>query len=127
MCPLPGRDTLTVGGSRALARLRKLCLSLAGAYEEETWGQATFRVQRKIFAVTSTHGERTTVSLKAEPGEQQALLAVGDPYYFPPYLGHKGWIGVDLRSGLVDWDEVAELLTDSYRLVAPKRLSARLE
>ncbi len=114
-------------GSTPLARIRKLCLALPEAYEEETWGQATFRVRRKIFAVTSDHGGTTTVALKAAPGEQEALLAQGGPYYFPPYVGPKGWIGVDLRSRHVDWVELGELVTDSFRLVAPKRLSAQLE
>ncbi len=65
--------------------------------------------------------------MKALREDQQALLAQGEPFYFPSYVGSKGWIGIDLRSAAVDWDEVAELVRDSYRLVAPKKLSAALE
>ena len=108
-----------------MQRLRRLCLKLPEAYEEETWGEATFRVARKIFVVAADHGGRA--SLKAAPGEQEALLAQGAPYFFPAYVGSKGWVGIDLRSRKVDWREVGELVTESYRLVAPKRISARLE
>jgi predicted DNA-binding protein (MmcQ/YjbR family) len=110
-----------------MTRLRKLCLALPEAYEEETWGEATFRVRGKIFVIGGDHDGRTTVSLKAAPGEQAALLAEGGPYFFPPYVGSKGWVGIDLRSRVLDWREVGELVTDSYRLVAPKRLAARVE
>jgi predicted DNA-binding protein (MmcQ/YjbR family) len=103
-----------------------MCLALPEAYEEETWGEATFRVRRKIFVLAADRDGTTSASLKAAAGEQQALLAQGDPYYFPPYVGSKGWVSIDLRSRLVDWAEVGELVTESYRLVAPKRLSARL-
>jgi predicted DNA-binding protein (MmcQ/YjbR family) len=109
-----------------MTRLRRLCLALPEAYEEETWGEATFRVRRKNFVVASDDAGRTSASLKAGPGEQEALLTHGDPYYFPPYVGSKGWVGIDLRSRVVDWVEVGELVTESYRLVAPKRLSALL-
>jgi predicted DNA-binding protein (MmcQ/YjbR family) len=108
-----------------MARLGALCLALPEAYEEETWGEATFRVRRKIFVMGGDHEGRTTVSLKAAPGEQEALLAEGGPYFFPAYVGTKGWVGIDLRHPRLDWGEVGELVTESYRLVAPKRLVQR--
>jgi predicted DNA-binding protein (MmcQ/YjbR family) len=45
-------------------------------------------------------------------------------FYLPSYVGPKGWVSLRLDFGSVDWDEVAELVLDSYRLVAPKRLAA---
>lgn len=112
---------------RPLGRLREICLALPEAYEETTWGDATFRVRKKIFASAADHTERCTVSMKADRGEQAALLAQGPPFFFPSYVGSKGWIGVDLTSPVVDWDEVNELVRESYRLVAPKGLAARVE
>ena len=52
-----------------------------------------------------------------------------DPQRFfrPPYVGVRGWVGVYLDVPQVDWDEVAELVADAYRTVAPKRLAARLD
>lgn len=109
-----------------LTRIRRICLSLPEAYEVETWASATFRVGKKIFAMAADHPTSWSVSMKTAAGEQQALLAHGDPYFCPPYVGPKGWIGIDLTSAHLDWTEVAELIRDSYRLVAPKKLSAGL-
>ncbi len=106
--------------------IRRICLGLPEAYEEETWGEATFRVRRKIFAMAAGPDGAGTVCMKALREEQQALLAQGEPYFSPSYVGSKGWIGIDLKSKLVDWAEVGELVRESYRLVAPKRLSADL-
>jgi len=68
------------------------------------------------------------VTVKAEPGVQQTLAAA-DPArcYVPSYLGLRGWVALRLDLDRVDWDEVAELVVDSYRLVAPKGLAARLD
>jgi predicted DNA-binding protein (MmcQ/YjbR family) len=107
-------------------RIRRVCLALPEAYEEETWRAATFRVRKKIFVMAADHEDRETVTMKATPEEQQALLALGEPYFFPAYVGVKGWIGVDLASKRVSWTEVAELVRDSYCLVAPKKLAAQV-
>jgi predicted DNA-binding protein (MmcQ/YjbR family) len=74
------------------------------------------------------HGSgRPAVWVKAGPGNQ-ALMVQADPrrFFVPPYVGPSGWVGVWL-DGRVDWGELRDLLRDSYRLVAPKRLSATLE
>lgn len=111
----------------ALDRLRRICLSLPEAYEEETWGEATFRVRKKIFCMAGGHDPaRPSASLKTAREDQQALLARGAPYFFPAYVGPKGWIAVELTDRRVDWAEVEELIVESYRLIAPKRLSAQL-
>ncbi len=107
-----------------IARIRRLCLGLPEAYEQETWGVATFRVQKKIFAMVVHERASSTASLKASREDQAAMLSQGSPFFFPPYVGSKGWIGVDLRAPALDWQEVAEIVEESYRLVAPKRLAA---
>jgi predicted DNA-binding protein (MmcQ/YjbR family) len=112
---------------RTATRFRRLCLALPEAYEQETWGEATYRVATKIFATASDHDGRGTVSMKASREDQAALLSQGEPFFFPRYVGSKGWIGIDLASSRVDWDEVRELVTESYRLIAPKRLAALVD
>lgn len=116
-----------MAGSSPLGRLRQICLALPEAYEEETWGEATFRVRKKIFAMAADHEGRGTVSIKALRDDQHALVAFGEPYFSPSYVGPKGWIGVDLGPGAPRWDEVAELVRESYRLVAPKKLAAGID
>jgi predicted DNA-binding protein (MmcQ/YjbR family) len=73
------------------------------------------------------HGSgRSAAWCKAAPG-QQALMVTTAPeqFFVPPYVGPSGWVGVWLDSD-TDWDELEELLRDSYRLVAPKKLLAQL-
>jgi hypothetical protein len=64
---------------------------------------------------------------KAPPGVQEIVVGAEPTRFFvPPYVGHKGWVGVRL-DGKVDWDEVGDFLRDGYRLSAPKRLAALLD
>jgi predicted DNA-binding protein (MmcQ/YjbR family) len=108
-------------------RLRRLCLALPEAVEKEAWGDPTFRVRDKIFAMEKRGDGRVSLWCKAPPGGQE-LLVGADPerFFVPPYVGHKGWIGMRLDNG-PDWNEVAEVVRRSYRLIAPKRLSATLD
>ena len=115
-----------------LARLRKLCLALPEAHEVEAWGEPTFRVRNKLFAMyaaPNNHhgGGRAAVWCKAAAGNQALMLrAEPERYFVPPYVGPSGWVGVWLDRN-PDWSEVKDLMRDSYRLVAPKKLAARLE
>jgi hypothetical protein len=116
---------------RPLARLRRLCLALPEAHEVEAWGEPTFRVRNKLFAMyaaaTNHHGAgRPAVWFKAGPGNQELMIkAAPDRFFVPPYVGPSGWVGAWL-DGSVDWGELEVLLGDAYRLVAPKRLAAQL-
>lgn len=108
-------------------RLREICLALPEAVEKETWGEATFRVRDKIFVVAGVGDERTSMSCKAPPGAQEILVG-SDPkrFFRPAYVGHRGWVGVRL-DGRTDWDQVADLVEESYRMTAPKKVSALLD
>ena len=113
------------------ARVRKICLALPESGEKETWGNPTFRVRNKIFAsfgtVENPEGKTVHVmTMKAAPDEQESLLAEGHPFFYPRYVGSKGWIGVVLDDQTA-WDEVAELIEDSFREIAPKRVAALLD
>jgi hypothetical protein len=118
--------------TRALARLRKLCLALPEAHEVEAWGEPTFRVRNKLFAMYASAGNhhgagRPAVWCKASR-PNQSLMVSAEPHRFfvPPYVGPSGWVGVWL-DGDVDWNELNDFLRDAYRLVAPKRLRASFE
>jgi predicted DNA-binding protein (MmcQ/YjbR family) len=117
---------------RPLTRLRRLCLALPEAHEVEAWGEPTFRVRNKMFAMYAAAGNhhgagRPAVWLKAAPGNQALMVDAGpDRFFVPPYVGPSGWIGAYL-DGPTDWAELADLLRDAYRLTAPRRLQALLE
>jgi hypothetical protein len=117
---------------RPLTRLRKLCLALPQAHEVEAWGEPTFRIRNKLFAMYASagshHGDgRSAVWCKAAPTNQALMVSAAPARFFvSPYVGPSGWVGVWL-DGDVDWAELGELLRDAYRLVAPKRLGALLE
>jgi predicted DNA-binding protein (MmcQ/YjbR family) len=108
-------------------RLRAICLALPEAEERETWGDPTWRVRDRIFAMEKRGDGRISVWLKAPPGAQDVLVAAEPLRFFvPPYVGHRGWIGVRLDAS-PDWEQLAALVARSFRLTAPKRLAARLD
>ena len=68
-----------------------------------------------------------TIWCPAPPGAQEELIDnEPDRVFKPPYVGHRGWLGVRLDVD-TDWPEIAEIVRDAYRQVAPKRLLAQLE
>ena len=112
---------------KPIDRLREICLALPETAEKRAWGDPTFRVRDKIFAMEKRGDGRISVWLKAPEGSQMVLVGA-DPerFFVPPYVGHKGWIGMRLDRN-PDWNEVAAVVRRSYRLIAPKRLAALVE
>jgi len=116
---------------RPLTRVRKLCLAFPEAHEVEAWGEPTFRVRNKLFAMYASPGNhhgagRSAVWVKAAPANQSLVIAADpDRYFKPPYVGPSGWIGVWLDD-TPDWDAIADLLRDGYVRTAPKKLAALL-
>ncbi len=114
-----------------LTRLRRLCLSFPEAHEVEAWGEPTFRVRNKLFAMfaaASNHhgGGRAAVWCKAPPGDQQLMVRMApDRFFRPPYVGPSGWVGVYLDAS-TDWKELRDLIEEAYRMTAPKRVLAQL-
>jgi hypothetical protein len=115
-----------------IARVRKICLALPEAQEVEAWGQSTFRVKGKIFAMyASADGHhsrgRAALWIYSVSSEQDFVLrARPDRYFKPPYVGPSGWIGAWLDKN-PPWSEVVELVRDGYRRRAPKKLAALVE
>ena len=121
---------MSVDAGDALARVSEICAELPEAERETPGRHATFRVRKRTFAylLDDHHGDGILgVVGKAAPGQAEGMIAA-DPerYYAPAYLGHRGWIGLRLDTREVDWEDVAGLISDSYLLVAPKRLATRL-
>jgi len=113
------------------ARLRETCLALPEVTERPSHGAPTWFVRDKKPFVTlwaSGHHSHHFAHLWCAglPGAQEILTgSAPDRFFRPPYVGHRGWLGVRL-DGVADWDEVAELCADAYRAVAPASLVARL-
>lgn len=112
---------------KPLDRLRAICLALPEATEQGGVGDPTFRVRDKIFSMQHGVDGRPSMWCKAASGAQEVLVSSNPQRFFvPPYVGHHGWIGVWLDIEL-DWEEVADLVEESYRMTAPKRLRALLD
>lgn len=114
-----------------LERLREVCLSLPGASEKLAWGEPTFRAGGKMFATfDNNHHQSGHIAawVNAPPGAQDILVDANPVRFFvPPYQGKRGWIGVRLDDADVDWDEVASVIEDGYRMVATKKDIAELD
>ena len=112
-----------------LERLRQLCLALPETTERLSHGEPTWFVRgKKTFVMYANHhhDDRLGFWCAAPPGAQDVLVAAEPERYFrPPYVGHRGWLGVWLDVP-VDWEEIADLVRDAYCTVAPKRLVAEL-
>ncbi|WP_082812783.1 MmcQ/YjbR family DNA-binding protein [Cellulomonas timonensis] len=109
-----------------LAQVRLLAAGFPESSEVESWGRPTFRAGRRIFAAFGTQVSPHGLVLRPDEDERAALL--GDPRFsVPPYYGPAGWLALDLDAEPLDWDEVAELLDDSYRQVALRRMLRALD
>jgi hypothetical protein len=115
----------------ALKRVRAICLALPETNERPSHGSPAFFVRdRKTLAMflDNHHGDgRLAIWCPAPPGVQGELVRQEPERFFvPAYVGHRGWLGVRLDVD-VEWDEVADIVEDAYRLVAPKKLVAQLD
>ena len=112
--------------ARTLARLRRICLALPETSERLSHGAPTFFVRGKrafLMVLTNHHGDGRFAIWCAAPEGLQRMLVEADPerFFVPPYVGHRGWLGVRLDRGL-DWNELAGIAEDAYAEVAPPKL-----
>jgi hypothetical protein len=112
-----------------LARLRSLCLALPETSERLSHGAPTFFVRGRrafVMVLTNHHGDGRFAIWCAAPDGLQAMLVEADPerFFVPPYVGHRGWLGVRLDRGL-DWNELAGIVEDAFAEVAPRTLVER--
>ena len=112
-----------------IERARRICMALPEATEQVAWGEPTWRVKKKIFAMFSNnHHNDGYVALwcNAPLGVQEMLVrAEPEKYYRPPYVGVKGWIGIVMDA--CDDAEIAGHVAQSYCMVAPKKLQALVQ
>jgi|SRR5271170_4169283 len=111
-----------------LKRVEEICQGLSETTSRRHGSHAAFLVRKKTFAyyLDNHHGDGiVAITCKVAPGDNQ-LLAKAQPerFYLPAYIGSRGWVALRLDRGEIDWEEVRELLHDSYRRIAPKRLAA---
>ncbi|WP_433666101.1 MmcQ/YjbR family DNA-binding protein [Nocardia sp. CA-136227] len=115
---------------RVLESLRGVCAGLPEVGERVSHGEpAWFAGGKKMFVMFADHHHDERVGFWcAAPAGVQAELVAAEPgrFYRPPYVGHRGWLGVYLDVD-VDWDEITEIVEDAYRTVATKRLIAELD
>jgi hypothetical protein len=110
-------------GENHLGRVRRICLALTGVTEKLSHGAPTYFVNKRTFAmfVDNHHGDgNIAVWVAAAPGDQAELIHTSPEKYFrPPYVGVKGWVGIELS--LVDDDELGFHLTEAWRLIATRK------
>lgn len=111
------------------AAVREICLSFPESEEYLSHGSPNFRVRGKTYAsfLVNHHGDgRVALWLGAPPGAQEQHVRDEPEYFFvPPYVGPRGWLGVELDKGL-DWKRVAGLVRDAYEKVAPAVLRRQI-
>ncbi|HYL15565.1 MAG TPA: MmcQ/YjbR family DNA-binding protein [Terriglobales bacterium] len=112
-----------------LTRLTEVALALPEATRQIYGSHAQFLVRKKTFAYFHHHGDGiVAVTCKVLSGDNKALAeAQPGRFYLPAYIAAKGWVALWLDVGKVDWDEVRELLSGSYALIAPKRLAGQVK
>jgi hypothetical protein len=117
---------MALSRARILERIRGMCLALPETNERPSHGAPTFFVRDKrpfVMVLTDHHGDGRFAIWCAAPAGLQQMLVEADPerFFVPPYVGHRGWLGVRLDRAL-DWDELAGIVEDAYAEVAPPKL-----
>ena len=115
----------------SLERVRTICAALPEVNERPSHGAPTFFVRdKKTFVMfhDDHHGDGRLALWCAAPPGVQGLVVDQEParFFVPAYVGHRGWIGLRLDVD-PDWDEIAGVIEDAYRVVAPRTLVARLD
>jgi hypothetical protein len=110
-------------------RLRKIVLKHPNVIEKEAWGEPTFRAPGGMFVMyTNNHHNdgRVAIWCKAPLGYQTTMVGVApDRFFVPPYMGVSGWVGLRLDHD-VDWDEVASVVEQAYKMSAEKTKPRRI-
>jgi len=115
---------MTITAEAQIDRVRKLALALPGASEKLSHGEPTFFVAKRVFVMFANnhHSDgHTAIWIPAPPGAQSTMIAEApDTYFKPPYVGVKGWIGVELTR--ISNDQLSELIRQAWQLTAPRAL-----
>lgn len=114
-----------LGDQAHLERIRLICLGFPNATEKLAWGEPTFRIGGRIFAMIGSDQHGLAVWCKSEMELRDAMIRADPDHYFaPPYVGHKGWIGIRLDNS-TDWETASNLIEESFDLIARKTRTNR--
>jgi hypothetical protein len=109
-----------------IERVRRLCLALPETTERLSHGEPTFFVRGKVFVMFANnhHGDgHVAVWVPAPPGMQADLIERAPRTYFrPPYVGHRGWVGIELAE--ISDEDLSFHVHLAWEQIAPKRLLA---
>ena len=105
--------------------IREICLAFPKTEEVSSHGSPDFKVGGKSFAMfcVNHHGDgRVALWLRSPPGVQRLYTELNpDAYFVPPYVGPRGWLGVELNKDL-DWTEITNRIREAYKNAAPAAL-----
>ncbi|MDR3717825.1 MAG: MmcQ/YjbR family DNA-binding protein [Bryobacteraceae bacterium] len=117
--------SMTTPGEDQMERVRRICLALPGASEKLSHGEPTFFVKKRVFAMFSNNHHNdghVAVWIPAQPGAQESLVASFPAiYYRPPYVGGKGWVGIELNE--IGNDELAAHIAEAWKMMNNSRRS----
>lgn len=119
---------MPVDSEEQLQRVRRICTAFPETTEKLSHGEPTFFVRKKVFTMFSNNHHNdghVAVWIPATPGVQEMLIHTWpEKYYRPPYVGVRGWVGIELDR--IGDDELATHIGDAWRLIAPKKLSGQI-
>jgi len=114
-------------GEEHLRRVRRICTSFPGTTEKLSHGEPTFFVHKRVYAMFANNHHNDghiAVWIPVPPGAQAVLLKTEpDKFYLPPYVGVKGWVGIELDR--ISDEELAVHLREAWRLTGDGRRSSR--
>ncbi len=123
------RKLQSATSGKHLRRVRRICAALPETTERLSHGEPTFFVRKKVFAMFANNHHNDghlAVWLPAPIGIQEMLIEASPQKFFkPPYVGGRGWIGVELNR--VNDEELDFLVRQAWRLIAPKKLQTLVE
>ncbi|MER7571157.1 MmcQ/YjbR family DNA-binding protein [Streptomyces sp. NPDC126514] len=112
-------------------KVRQFALGMPGAAEEFPWGETVAKVNKKVFVFLGSddgsHPLGVTVKLTDEAAHAHALACPGaEPAGYG--LGRSGWVSIPLEpKGAPAAELLCDWVEESYRTIAPKRLTAELD
>ncbi|MEK7795516.1 MAG: MmcQ/YjbR family DNA-binding protein [Candidatus Hydrogenedentota bacterium] len=110
--------------AKQLERVRRICAALPGTTEKISHGEPTFFVGKKVYVMFSNnhHGDgHVAVCVSAPLGSQEVLIeASPQTFYRPPYVGVRGWIGIELAH--INDKDLTSHIHEAWRMIAPKKL-----
>jgi hypothetical protein len=105
-------------------RVRRICVGMPGCEEKLSHGEPTWFVRKRVFVMVANNHHNdghVAVWLPTLSGMQASLIAASpDTYFRPPYVGVKGWVGIELDQ--IGEEELAAHILEAWKIVAPKSL-----